>query len=111
VINFWASWCLPCRAEAPALQQVWQAYRDKGVVFLGVLLQGDNREEAQTFLRDMGISYPHGQDDDGTLATAFQVSGVPTTFILNTEGRLVQRMIGPITAAYLRRRLEQVVVR
>lgn len=107
VVNFWASWCQPCREEMPELQRVWQAYRDQGVVFVGVVLKGDDQNAAQAFLREAGIAYPNGQDDEGTLATNFHVVGLPNTFILSQEGRLVHRFIGPVTAARLRQRLEQ----
>jgi thiol-disulfide isomerase/thioredoxin len=107
VVNFWASWCGPCLEEAPELQRVWRAYQNKHVVFVGVVFKNDDAVAAQTFLRHAQIDYPNGQDREGQLATAFQIVGLPNTFILNTEGRLVHRFIGPVKAERLSALLDQ----
>jgi cytochrome c biogenesis protein CcmG/thiol:disulfide interchange protein DsbE len=91
----------------PELQRIWQAYRHQGVAFVGVVLKDDDKNAAQAFLREAGIVYPNGQDDDGRLVADFHVVGLPNTFILSKEGRLVHRFIGPVTAARLSQRLEQ----
>ncbi len=109
VVNFWASWCQPCLEEMPELQRVWQAYHEHGVVFLGVVLHNDDIQAVQAFLQAARIAYPHGHDEAGKLAASFQVVGLPNTFIVNKEGRLMQRFIGPVTEARLRMRLQEIL--
>jgi cytochrome c biogenesis protein CcmG/thiol:disulfide interchange protein DsbE len=96
VVNFFASWCVPCREEAPDLQQSWQQYRDKGVVFLGVDMKDDDPALARQFVQELGIAYPSGQDADGRMAGDFKVVGLPNTFILDKDGRIAHRFIGPV---------------
>ncbi|MGH3048897.1 MAG: TlpA family protein disulfide reductase [Gaiellaceae bacterium] len=98
VLNFWASWCGPCKREAPALQKVWQQYRGKGVVVLGVDT-GDAKGDARRFLSAHGITYPVVLDPNRTLALgSYGVPVLPTTFVLTRAGRLVgSPVIGPIS--------------
>jgi cytochrome c biogenesis protein CcmG/thiol:disulfide interchange protein DsbE len=96
VVNFFASWCVPCREEAPDLQQSCQQYRDKGVSFLGVDMKDDDAALARQFVRELGIAYPSGQDADGRMAEDFKVVGLPNTFILGKDGRIAHRFIGPV---------------
>lgn len=72
VINFWASWCIPCRDEAPFLEQVWRKYRDQGVVFLGVDYL-DTNKEAQAFLEEFGVTYPNGPDIGTKIAKQYHL--------------------------------------
>lgn len=82
VVNFWASWCVPCREEAPILEEAWQKYRDAGVVFLGVNVQ-DTQADAQAFVEEFGITFPSVRDTDLKLWTDTGVSGVPETFFID----------------------------
>lgn len=100
VVNFWASWCPPCRAEAPRLQAAYQAYRDRGVVFVGVDIQ-DTEDAARAFIDEFGLTYPNGPDHDLSITEAYGVTGIPTTFIIDREGRLRQRWQGEIQEAQL----------
>ncbi len=83
VINFWASWCAPCRAEAPTLQRLWLDLQARGVVFLGVD-QADTTDHALAFLREFGVSYPNGPDDG--FVQAFGVQSLPTTILVDRNG-------------------------
>ncbi|MBI4496711.1 MAG: TlpA family protein disulfide reductase [Chloroflexi bacterium] len=107
VLNFWASWCPPCRAEAPELQKVHQTYQGREVVVLGIDLW-DSEQSAQAFIRDFGLTYPNGPNLKGDIAIEYGVMGIPETFIINTEGQLVRRWIGPLTAAQLTALIEEV---
>ena len=82
VVNFWASWCIPCREEAPVLEKAWRAYRDEGVVFLGVNIK-DAEVSARGFVDDLGLTYLQVRDTDEGLARALGVKGLPETFFID----------------------------
>src|SRR5918999_6551633 len=94
VLNFFASWCAPCRQEAPLLERTWRAYRDSGVRFVGVDLR-DTEGDARRFVREFGISYPIVRDEEQTLARALDVYGLPQTFFIDERWRLSTSTEGP----------------
>ncbi len=94
VINFWASWCKPCEQEAADLEQAWRMYRDQGVLFLGVNYV-DTEPEALAYLARFDITYPNGPDLGTRIAQAFRIRGVPETFVVGPDGRIVAVKIGP----------------
>ncbi len=108
VLNFWASWCPPCREEAPTLEKVWKAYQEKGVKFLGVDIQ-DTKEGAQGFIQRFGITYPNGQDTTTRIATSYGITGIPETFFIARDGRIARHWIGPIEEARLRAFVEELL--
>ena len=88
VLNFWASWCVPCKGEAKMLESAWQQYRKQGVVFLGVDYR-DVTGDARTFLSHHGVTYPTVQDGSGKTADSYGVIAMPETYFINRQGRLV----------------------
>jgi cytochrome c biogenesis protein CcmG, thiol:disulfide interchange protein DsbE len=98
VLNFWASWCDPCRDEAPVLERLWQRYRDRGVVVLGVDAR-DLREKALAFSREYGLTYPSLRDGTDRTERAFETTGVPETFLIDRTGRVALHITGPIGAS------------
>jgi cytochrome c biogenesis protein CcmG, thiol:disulfide interchange protein DsbE len=97
VINFWASWCVPCKGEAKMLEHAWQQYRSQGVVFVGVDYH-DVASDARTFLTHHGITYPTVQDGSGMIGDRYGLTGVPETYFVDRKGRLVgTHIIGTIT--------------
>jgi cytochrome c biogenesis protein CcmG, thiol:disulfide interchange protein DsbE len=88
VINFWASWCVPCRDEAPALQAVWERYRDRGVVLLGVAWT-DTERNARAFIDEFSQNYPNGLDLGTRIGELYGITGVPETFVINQQGQVV----------------------
>jgi len=96
IINFWASWCIPCKQEAPVLESVWKRYRDRGLVVLGVDIN-DVRGEARRFARENGMTYPLVYDGPGETTTDYGLTGVPETFFVARSGRLVcERLQGGV---------------
>lgn len=100
VVNFWASWCPPCRSEAPILAAVAADTADEGVQFLGVLHQ-DRREPALEFAEQYGLHFPTVVDD-GALARSLGVRSIPVTFVVGVDGTILARHFGPISEARLR---------
>ncbi len=93
-LNFWASWCPPCRAEARALEVAWQKNKEREVVFLGVDIQ-DNEEDARAFLQEFGVTYMNGRDPS-KIAIDYGVWGIPETFFIDREGRITYKHVGGI---------------
>ena len=100
LLNFWASWCGPCREEAPALEALWRRNRGQGVRFVGVD-HADSRAEGLAFRARYGVSYPSGFDPAGTLAPRFGALGLPTTFILTPKGMIAYRLLGRVDPGIL----------
>lgn len=94
VLNFWASWCVPCRREMPAFQAVHEATKDR-VTFLGVNNQ-DQRDPALSLLAETGVSYSSGFDPAGKVALAYGLYGMPTTVFISADGQLLERKTGEI---------------
>jgi thiol-disulfide isomerase/thioredoxin len=110
VVNFWGSWCAPCRAEAADLEQTYQATRAAGVQFVGVNVR-DQLGPALAFVRVQGVSYPSLSDPDGQLAVRFRdlpPSAIPTTLVIDRDGRVAARFLGAVTASRLTPVVQQV---
>lgn len=95
VVNFWASWCDPCRDEAALLEQTWRREKDNGIVFIG-LDYLDQEPAAKAYLAEYGITYPNGPDLRSEAARRYGIKGVPETFFINPAGEIVHTVIGPI---------------
>jgi len=105
VVNVWGSWCPPCIAEAPALEQVWEQTRSKGVQFIGVNTR-DQAAAAKAHERRFEISYPSIDDDGGRVLLAFRGTlppvAIPSTLVLDRSGRVAARVLGKVSAGTLR---------
>jgi cytochrome c biogenesis protein CcmG/thiol:disulfide interchange protein DsbE len=108
ILNFWASWCVPCRQEAPHLQALWERYRDAGVQLLGVDYR-DDPAAARAYEREFAITYPSVEDRSGRLAFEYALVGVPTTFLITADGRIVYRFTGKVDGEVLEKALSEFV--
>lgn len=122
VLNFWATWCTPCRAEMPALEAAWQKYRGEGLQIVGVLVQ-DSDEGADAFVKELGVTYPIVYGHGSELARDLKVFGLPQTFFIDenyefigvSRGRALERgagdrvTLGQISPAELERKIEELL--
>ena len=108
LLDFWASWCPPCRQEAPILAQVYREYQDRGVEFIGVDIW-DRREDAEAYVERYGVTYPNGIDARGTIAIDYGVRGIPEKFLIDGGGGLVKKFVGPMSASSLRAALDELL--
>ncbi len=108
VINFWASWCPPCRIEAPLIEKTWRAYKNRGLIFLGVNIQ-DRKEDALNYIREFHITYPNGPDPTGEISIDYGVSGLPVTFFVSRKGEVVRRWVGAIEKRALNSSIEEIM--
>jgi cytochrome c biogenesis protein CcmG/thiol:disulfide interchange protein DsbE len=98
VVNFWASWCHPCKTEVPALERTFQHYRSDGLVVLGVDYQ-DFRGDAMRSMRKLGITYPVVSDGSGRTGDRYGLTGVPESFVLDRRGNVVYHASGAVNAS------------
>jgi len=95
VVNFWASWCPTCREEAADLEKVWRDYKDQGVAFVGVNVS-DARQDALDYIKEFDITYGNGPDRGKEIYDAYGVTGFPETFLVNRQGIVVRKFVGPL---------------
>jgi cytochrome c biogenesis protein CcmG/thiol:disulfide interchange protein DsbE len=108
VINFWASWCPPCREEAAYLERTWRDYQNRGVVFIGVDWS-DTEKEALAYIDEFDITYLNGPDLGTRIAQAYRIRGVPETFFVDKSGQLRGVKIGPLYPPELEDRIDELL--
>ena len=108
MVDFWASWCPPCRQEAPVLAKVYEEYRERGVVFVGVDVW-DHLGDAELYLRQEGQTYPNGFDATGVIAIDYGVRGIPEKFFIGRNGTIAKKFVGPLNADQLRTTLDELL--
>ncbi len=95
VLNWWATWCAPCREEMPLLQEASERWKERGVVFVGIDVQ-DLRSDARDFLEETGVTYANVYDGKGSTVGRYGLTGYPETYFVNAEGDVVYRIAGPV---------------
>jgi len=109
MLNFWASWCVPaCYEEAPALERTWRAYKDKGVMVVGINIQ-DKEAAALEFLRRFEHSFPNAPDPKGRVSVDYGVYGVPETFFIDRKGSVRFKKVGALTDEIARQQLDAIL--
>ena len=106
VVNFWASYCVPCQKEAPLLERVWNDFRERGVIFLGINTE-DPLKEALDYLVKYGVTYPNAPDQGGRMENAYRITGIPETFVINTQGEIVRHFLSEPNERELRNAIER----
>ena len=110
VVNFWASWCAPCKEEAPFLEDLWKEKRADGLVLLGVDTK-DFRGDARRFARRAGLTFPLVYDGPGSIAEDWGVTGVPETYVVDRQGRVIESFVGAVNTDEDRARLRAATAR
>ena len=100
MIDFWSSWCPPCRAEASQLGKVFNSYQDSDLEFIGIAIW-DRKEEVEEFIRLYNVPYVNALDNDGIIAIDYGVRGIPEKYFINKNGYIVKKFIGPLDSTKL----------
>lgn len=108
MLDFWSSWCGPCRREAPALAEVYSEYEGKNVEFIGIAIW-DNPGNVAGHVQEFDLSYPNLIDDKGLIGIDYGVAGIPEKFFIDGDGDLVRKFVGPIQADTLRAALDRLL--
>lgn len=108
ILNFWATWCAPCRAEMPELVDAYEAHSDQGLVIVGVNVL-ESEEKAQEFMAQFDMDFPVVLDGRGELQQLYQVRGLPTTLFIDREGRIAVRWAGLLTTQLLEQFLQEIM--
>ncbi len=101
LVNVWATWCLPCRAEMPLLESMWTRHRDDGLVLLGFSVDRTGPESVRRFLEERGITYPVAIVGADVERAFGGIPGVPASFLLDREGKVLHRVVGPLAPVSL----------
>ena len=108
IINFWATWCHPCREEIPDLQKGYDENKDNGLVILGVNIK-ENESKVSKFAKDYKMTYPILLDIDGTTSDAYRVFGIPMSFFIDRNGLVKDSFIGMLTKEDLSKKLAMIL--
>ena len=104
ILNFWASWCPPCRDETPHFEKIWRLYKEKDVVVIGINVQ-DDLNSANEYISEFDVTFINGMDKNGRIMVDYGVTGLPVTFFLDREGIIIGRWVGSIGASSLESRV------
>ncbi len=108
MVDFWSSWCPPCRHEAPVLADVYREYQDRPVEFVGVAIW-DLPLGVQEHLAKYEVPYPNGIDEEGAIAIDYGVRGLPEKFFIDQQGFITKKFVGPMSASDLRQALDELL--
>ncbi len=107
LVNFWATWCPPCRAEIPDLIALQKQYQNGKLTIIGIAMDYDSPAQVSDFVRQMHINYPIVMGNDAIAAQVGEVQGLPTSYLFNPQGKIVAYQVGPLTQAAVSRYINQ----
>jgi len=107
LLNFWTSWCIPCKEEMPDIQNIYERYQDQGFVVLGINITAlDERSEAERFVDELGLTFPILLDEDGNVSDGlYRVISIPMSFFIDSEGKIYSVQVGAVP----KEKIEQLV--
>jgi cytochrome c biogenesis protein CcmG/thiol:disulfide interchange protein DsbE len=108
IVNFWATWCVPCRQEAPVLEAAWRRYGDR-VTIVGIQTQERDEEAGRAFISEFGLSFPNLIDRDSRVSIDWGLFGVPETYFIRADGTLAYKHTGIVNEAVLTERIEELL--
>lgn len=94
LLHFWATWCGPCKEEMPHIEALWQKYRDKGLLVVGVSVQEKPNGQIRAFVDELGLSFPMLLDQEGSISEMYELSAMPTTYMISRDGKIISRVKG-----------------
>lgn len=111
LVNLWASWCVPCRSEMPALERVSQDYSEDELVILAVnATDQDDEADVRSFAEELGLTFPILMDRDGEISRAYHLTALPTSYFIALDGKIAEIVVGgPMSEALLRSRIDQLL--
>lgn len=110
LLNFWASWCIPCKEEMPLIQAAYEKYRDRGLVVWGINMTDiDDRDEIDKFVQETGVTFPILLDESGAVGTDYRVISIPTSFFIDRTGIILHFQMGAMSAEQLQRYLDEML--
>ncbi len=111
LVNFWTSWCPPCRKEMPAIESVYRSYKDVGLVVIGLNLTAqDSKQDAALFAQEVGVTFPIALDLDNSVGNLYRVTALPTSFFVDRKGMIRSVIVGgPMSEAVIRSKVEELL--
>ena len=94
LLNFWATWCMPCRQEMPGMENLWKKYQGRGLVVLAVSTDEGSPARVQSFVKRLKLGFPVALDPDSKASDLYQVSGLPVSFLIDQQGRIADKITG-----------------
>jgi peroxiredoxin len=111
LVNFWTSWCPPCRQEMPAIESVYRSYKDIGLVVIGLNLTAqDSKQDAASFAQEVGVTFPIALDLDNSVGALYRVTALPTSFFIDRKGVIRSVIVGgPMSEALIQSKVEELL--
>ncbi len=108
LINFWATWCPPCRQEMPAMQRVYERYRARGFIVLAVNFR-ERADQVRPFVEDLGLTFPVLLDETGRVAAQYQVIGLPSSYFVDAQGQVKTVRVGAMSEAFIEQQVQELL--
>lgn len=94
LLNFWATWCMPCREEMPSMEALWQKYKEQDFVIVAISIDEGSKKRVETFIEIFDLSFPVLLDPESKVNDLYKVSNMPTSFLIDRNGKIISRIVG-----------------